>query len=177
MSGSQAGQRLTGLFSNNEASTPFRIKDVENATMGGTQFAALLDGVYAWYELETPAQYTDLQISTDGGTTFQDLPERFSVDNWGVWEQLPNDSTIPSGKDFTGVAAQITTILPMNAPEAIDTFLQQGITTAENRAQVVNILAALKAQNIIGDYSVGETPTDKVFSVSVTPYVEPEQEP
>ena len=139
-----------------------------------TELDPWLNGVYLWYELATPLHYTDLKLSSDGGTTFQDLPERFSVDNWGVWEQLPNDSTIPSGKDFTGVAAQITTILPMNAPEAIDTFLQQGITTAENRAQVVNILAALKAQNIIGDYSVGETPTDKVFSVSVTPYVEPE---
>lgn len=140
-------------------------------------YASWLNGVPLWYELATQKHYTDLKLSSDGGETFQDLPERFSVDNWGVWEQLPNDSTIPSGKDFTGVAAQITTILPMNAPEAIDTFLQQGITTTEERAQVVNILAALKAQNIIGDYSVGDTPTNKVFSVSVTPYVEPEPEP
>lgn len=138
--------------------------------------SVITDKTNTWYALEDAVQYSDLKLSSDGGTTFNDLPHAVAVDNWGVWEQLPNDSTIPSGKDFTGVAAQVTSILPMNAPEAIDTFLQQGITTAENRAQAVNILAALKAQNIIGDYAVGETPTDKVFSVSVTPYVEPEPE-
>lgn len=134
-----------------------------------------LNGVLLWYELATPAQYTDLQISDDG-ETFSELPHAIAVDNWGVWEQYPNSDSVPAGKDFDGIAAKVTAVMPIDAVEAILTTIETGITTTEMRAQLVNLLGALQAQNIIGGYEVDETPTDKVFGVTVTPY-EPEPEP
>ena len=147
----------------------------DNSYTDATTFKAAMSGVYMLFVLGAPLQYTDLQISDDG-ETFSELPHAIAVDNWGVWEQYPNSDSVPAGKDFDGIAAKVTAVMPIDAVEAILTTIETGITTTEMRAQLVNLLGALQAQNIIGGYEVDETPTDKVFGVTVTPY-EPEPEP
>ena len=140
-----------------------------------SEFRTSLSGIPLWYELATPAHYTDLKLSSDGGETFRDLPSVIVVDNWGVWQQKPSEGLTPAtGHDFEGVAATISTILPMDAVEILKSVQDNGIMTSDQRAQLTNILTALQTAGIIGSFTIAETPTDKVFPITITAPVEPE---
>lgn len=136
--------------------------------------------VTLWGDAEVKKHYTDLKLSSDG-QTFRDLPTSIVVDNWGVWQQKPSEGLTPTtGHDFEGIAATISTILPMDAVEILKSVQDNGIMTSEQRAQLTNILTALQTAGIIGGFTIAETPTNKVFPITVTaptPEPEPEQEP
>lgn len=105
----------------NPTDSQLLVYDPSLQTSDAIKAAFEANNVILWYELGTPAHYTDLKLSSDGGQTFRDLPTSIIVDNWGIEEQYPSDMPA-TGKDFTGVAAQVTATYQKNVSESIESM-------------------------------------------------------
>ncbi len=134
-----------------------------------SSFISSLSGIMLFFELETPLTYTDLQDENGEPITLGSI----QADNWGIEIIEPQNE---EGEPMEICAPTVDIIYPMNAVEVIKTVQDDGIFTAELRANLQGLVSLVNEKlgtAMGGTISISDVPTDKVFSYTFTPSAEP----